>query len=73
MYVYSLENNIRFWYAAMERSLARLLCRYGFDFHALGPEVDYHGPVTVYMADLRNLEANLAASNGELLRWLQCA
>jgi N-acyl amino acid synthase of PEP-CTERM/exosortase system len=71
MYSFSRENNIRYWYAAMERSLARLLARYGFDFSELGPEVDYYGPVTIYIADLRQLEIKIAARNPVLLQWFQ--
>jgi N-acyl amino acid synthase of PEP-CTERM/exosortase system len=69
MFQYSRENGIRYWYAAMERSLARLLGRYGFDFTPIGPQVDYYGPVTVYMADLRALEEKVSVADPALFKW----
>lgn len=71
MYRYSRENGIRYWYAAMEKGLARLLARMGFEFTPVGPETDYYGPVTTYMADLRQLEKNLAHANALLLKWFR--
>lgn len=69
MYSYSRIHGIRYWYAAMERSLARLLNRYGFDFVQIGPEVDYYGPVAVYLADLRKLEERVSRDNPEVFAW----
>lgn len=69
MYAYCRYHGIRYWYAAMERSLARLLNRYGFTFDQIGPEVDYYGPVAVYLADLRNLEARVFRENPLLYEW----
>jgi len=70
MYQYSKRNGIRYWYAAMERSLARLLGRYGFDFKPIGPQIDYYGPVTVYIASLADLEAKVSAENPDLFKWM---
>lgn len=69
MYRYSKKNGVRFWYAAMERSLARLLGRYGFDFVAIGPEVDYYGPVAIYLASLADLETRLSTETPQLFEW----
>ncbi len=69
MFAYSRANGVRYWYAAMERSLARLLGRYGFDFTQIGPQVDYYGPVAVYLADLRALEARVSVENPTLFKW----
>ncbi|WP_162300100.1 PEP-CTERM/exosortase system-associated acyltransferase [Kineobactrum sediminis] len=69
MYRFSRKNNIRYWYAAMERSLARVLAMYGFVFTAIGDEHDYYGPVTPYIGDLRKLEDQLRATSPELLEW----
>ncbi len=69
MYAQSRRLGVRYWYAAMERSLARLLNRYGFDFVQIGPEVDYYGPVAIYLADLRSLEVRVSAENPELFEW----
>lgn len=41
---------------AMERSLYLLLKRMGYHFHAIGPAVDYYGPVIPYVARIRDLE-----------------
>ena len=71
MYAYSRENGIRYWYAAMERPLARSLARLNFSFQAVGPETDYYGPVAPYLADLRELEAQVGTRRPELLEWLQ--
>lgn len=71
MYRYSCANNIRYWYAAMERPLVRILALYGFPFKPIGPEQDYHGPVTPYMGDLRDFETHLGGINEELLAWFQ--
>jgi N-acyl amino acid synthase of PEP-CTERM/exosortase system len=70
MYAYSRANAIRYWYAAMERPLARSLTRMNFSFRSIGPETDYYGPVAPYLADLRELEVQLGASHPELLTWL---
>lgn len=71
MYAYSCENNIRYWYAAMERPLARSLLRLNFAFQAVGPQTDYYGPVAPYLADLRELEVQVGEHRPELLEWLQ--
>ncbi|MBE0548951.1 MAG: PEP-CTERM/exosortase system-associated acyltransferase [Rubrivivax sp.] len=70
MYAYSLANDIRYWYAAMERPLARSLSRLKFGFDRIGPETDYYGPVAPYLADLRRLESQVGAHDPELLDWL---
>jgi N-acyl amino acid synthase of PEP-CTERM/exosortase system len=69
MYRYSRKNGIRYWYAAMEQGLARSLRKAGFIFMPIGPEVDYYGPVTPFMADLDELEATLRKSNKFLAAW----
>ncbi len=69
MYRYSRQNGIRYWYAAMERSLARALMRFQFEFRPIGPETDYFGPVAPYIASLDELERHLGQENPDLLRW----
>lgn len=71
IYKYSVENGIRYWYAAMERALARSLTQSGFPFEKIGPQTDYFGPVAPYLADLNDLESKVASSNPQLLTWLQ--
>lgn len=69
MYRYSRANGIDYWYAAMERSLARSLEKMGFKFVPIGPQVDYYGPVTPHMVDLNDLNARLARENKFLAAW----
>lgn len=65
MYAYSCAHGIRYWYAAMERPLARSMMRMSVNFARIGPECDYYGPVTPYLTDLSQLE--VASVQG----WLQ--
>lgn len=71
MYQFSLRSGIRFWYAAMERPLARTLQAMGFSFRRIGAEADYFGPVAPFLAELEELEAVLKTRNPALLRWMQ--
>lgn len=71
MYQYSIRHDIRYWYAAMERYLARALACMHFRFQQIGPYTDYYGPVALFVADLRQLEAELSQSSPLLLAWLQ--
>lgn len=68
MYQESKRRGIEFWLAAMERSLVRLLWRYSFTFEAVGPEVDYYGPVTPYLARISDIERNVLAYRPSLYR-----
>lgn len=69
LYRYSRQNGIRYWYAAMERSLARSLEKMGFKFVPIGPQVDYYGPVTPFVADLDELIGRLQNENKFLAAW----
>ena len=71
MYRYSVDHGIRYWYAAMERSLVRALSRFEFIFNPIGLETDYYGPVAPYLADLRELERRLDVSNPDLMAWFR--
>ena len=71
MYQFSLEHGIRYWYAAMERSLARSLQRLDFGFQQVSNEADYFGPVSAYLADLREFETRLARLQPDLLDWMR--
>lgn len=68
MYQASKREGIRYWFAAMEKSLFRLLQRLDFEFLPIGPEIDYHGPVTPHLIAIDEIEQRLAACNPELLR-----
>ncbi|CAN5867017.1 hypothetical protein BH11PSE12_BH11PSE12_06660 [soil metagenome] len=69
MYRHSRQNGIRFWYAAMERSLARSLDKMGFRFVPIGPQTDYYGPVTPFIVDLDELNERLHQENKFLAAW----
>ena len=71
MYTFSRRSGIEYWYAAMEKSLARRLASFHFAFCQIGPEVDYYGPVAPYIAQLSDLEDRLARSNPRLFRWFR--
>jgi len=71
MYRFSCESGIRYWYASMERGLARVLRLYGFHFTVIGPEEDYYGPVMPYLGDLRRMESHLQRTNPDLLAWFR--
>lgn len=71
MYVHCAGTGVRYWYAAMERPLARALARLGFNFEAIGPETDYYGPVAPYLADLRALEKSVGVARPDLLTWMR--
>ena len=71
MYRHSRDNGIRFWFAAMERSLAYSLAKMGFQFEAIGPVADYYGDVMPYMLDLGELMPQLAENNPPLGAWFE--
>ncbi|MEP6878145.1 MAG: PEP-CTERM/exosortase system-associated acyltransferase [Nitrosospira sp.] len=56
IYQVSKRSGITHWLAATEKSLQRLLARYGFPFRPIGPEVDYFGPVTPYVMVLKDFD-----------------
>jgi len=70
MYRHSRAHGIRYWFAAMERSLAHSLRRMGFTFDAIGPVADYYGKVTPYLLDLGELMLALGVNNPPLRAWL---
>lgn len=71
MYVHSLAHGIRYWYAAMERPLARALTHMSFPFRQIAPTSDYYGMVAAYLGDLRELEAHLGKRNPALMKWMK--
>jgi len=73
MYRHSLENGIQYWYAAMERSLVRMMGRIGVEYQCIGPEVDYCGPVAPYLLELSSLQERLARVSPALLHYLNSA
>jgi len=71
MYLHCCQTGVRYWYAAMERSLAGALDLMGFPFKRIGQKGEYFGPVAPYLADLRVLEEVLQQNTPELLAWFQ--
>jgi N-acyl amino acid synthase of PEP-CTERM/exosortase system len=71
MYAFSLANGIQYWYAAMERLLARALNQMNFSFRQIGPPSDYYGVVAPYLGDLRELEIHLGKREPALMAWMQ--
>jgi len=68
MYQETKRRGVEWWFAAMEQTLVRLLQRCHFSFHAIGPEVDYYGPVAAYVARISDLETEVYAHQPDLLR-----
>lgn len=67
MYQASKRQGITHWFAAMEKSLLRLLRRYNIEFTPIGPELDYYGPVVPYIAEIADIEANVFKHCPEML------
>ena len=71
MYAFSLVHGIHYWYAAMERPLARALNQMNFAFRQIGPASDYYGMVAPYLGALRELETHLSKRDPALMDWMQ--
>lgn len=63
LYQTSKRVGIKKWLAATEKSLQRILLRFGFPFQQVGPESDYFGPVAPYVMDLREFEEQIASGD----------
>ncbi|BCB26568.1 hypothetical protein SKTS_14540 [Sulfurimicrobium lacus] len=66
MYQFSKREGVTHWLAAMEKTLLRLLHRYQFGFKPIGPEIDYYGPVTPYLAEIAEMEEGIRRQHPEL-------
>ncbi len=71
IYTFSRNNDIQYWYAAMESSLVVVLTRMKFGFRQVGAQTDYYGPVAPYLAAIIDTEAGVGAANPALLTWMQ--
>jgi N-acyl amino acid synthase of PEP-CTERM/exosortase system len=67
LYQASKRRGYTHWLAATERSLQRLVSRYGFPFRAAGPEVDYYGVVAPYLMDLSEFDRAILSGRIPLL------
>lgn len=52
----SRRRGIRYWLAAMEAPLAKVLRAGGIEFRPIGPRVDYAGPVYPFLAEVAAVE-----------------
>ena len=69
MYELSVRQDVRYLYAAMERSLVRVLQRMlRIEFQQIGPVTDYYGPVAPYLIDLREVESRLKIQRPDLFQ-----
>jgi N-acyl amino acid synthase of PEP-CTERM/exosortase system len=59
------------WLIAIERGLGVFLKRLGLPFVAVGPEVDYCGPVRPYVAEVSHTESVLQRKNPRLLSFVR--
>lgn len=59
LYRFSRRNGITHWLAAMERALRLYLKRHHIVFEAIGPEVDYYGPVTPFMVAVDDIQRRM--------------
>ncbi len=66
MYQSSKLNDVQYWFAAMERSLVRLLDRLHFHFEPIGPVSDYYGEVQPYVARIADIEKAVRTHNPRL-------
>ncbi|MGH9369968.1 MAG: PEP-CTERM/exosortase system-associated acyltransferase [Vicinamibacterales bacterium] len=67
LYQASKRRGFTHWLAATEKSLQRLVAKYGFPFRAIGPETDYYGSVSPYLMDLREFDQVISSRRIALL------
>lgn len=65
---HSREHGIGYWYAALDRPLARSLERMGFPFRPVGPELAA-GEASLHLLDLAHFSERLRQENGFLAAW----
>jgi len=71
LYQETKRRGISHWLIAVERSLHVTLRRMGWPFVAVGPEVDYYGPVRPYLAEVIAAERSLSRKNPTLFSFLR--
>ena len=69
IYQESKRKGILYWFALMEKSLWKLLNIHGLTFRPIGPEVDFLGMVTPYLADIRELEKGVHSKFPQFLEY----
>jgi N-acyl amino acid synthase of PEP-CTERM/exosortase system len=61
LYQTSRRLGVTHWLVATEKSLQRVLARFGLPFHQIGAESDYYGMVAPYVLDLDELDGVIAS------------
>lgn len=69
IYQDSKRTGILYWFALMERGLWKLLNIHGLAFCPIGPEVDFLGLVSPYLADIRELEKSVYSKFPQFLEY----
>jgi N-acyl amino acid synthase of PEP-CTERM/exosortase system len=69
IYQESKRTGILYWFALMERGLWKLLNIHGLAFCPIGPEVDFGGLVSPYLADIRELEKGVYSKFPQFLEY----
>jgi N-acyl amino acid synthase of PEP-CTERM/exosortase system len=67
LYQASKRHGITHWLAATEKSLHRLLAKYGFPLRLIGPETDYFGPVAPYLMNVSEFDQVILSHKKPLL------
>lgn len=68
LYIESKKIGLTHWIGVMAKGLCLLLRRTGIAFVPIGPEVDYHGPRTPYLATIEEIEKEVARLNPALYK-----
>jgi N-acyl amino acid synthase of PEP-CTERM/exosortase system len=56
LYQASKRRGFTHWLAATEKSVMRVIAKYGLPFREIGPETDYYGMVSPYLMDLQEFD-----------------
>lgn len=70
LYQESKRREITDWYLAMEKKLWYAFKRMSFHYKAIGPEIDYYGPVIPYHRELHALEEDVWQAKPEYMHFL---
>ena len=68
LYLESKRRGLVCWYAVMAKGLYILLYRLGMVFRPIGPEVEYHGKRRPYMANIEEIEKEVARKRPEIFK-----
>ena len=69
IYQESKKLHIQYWYAAMERCLARLLRKFAMDFEEIGPTTMYNGVRIPFFTSIEDVESSMAYNKPELFSY----